>query len=305
MYAVTLPTTQSPMIVKILLPLILAVIMFSLGLGLRVSDFTRVAKFPKAFSMGLANQLVLLPLVAFGVVLLFGLKGEIAVGMMILAFCPGGVTTNVLTRISKGNVPLSISMTAVTSLLSIITVPILVAWSVNRFMGDTADPVNVTKLGIQMCLITALPVGIGMLLTKLAPGFVEKTQKLFSMLAVVLFAFIVLAALIKNWEVVSTNFVSLGPALIVLNMVLLGMGLLTSRAVGLNPFDSSTIGIESGIQNGTLGITVGNLILLTADETIGPMAVPAAVYGITMYLVSLPFVFWRRKVNGRFEATAA
>ncbi|MEM1293806.1 MAG: bile acid:sodium symporter family protein [Verrucomicrobiota bacterium] len=289
------------MIVNVILPIILGVIMFSLGLGLRGKDFSQVLQFPKAFGTGLVNQLVLLPLIGFGITLAFQLKAEIAVGMMILTFCPGGVTTNVLTRLVKGNVPLSISLTAITSLLSILTVPFLVALVTKHFMGADAPDVNIAKLGIQMFLITAVPVFLGMLLTRAAPGLVEKISGPFSKIGLVLFVLIVLAALAKNWEVVWTNLPTLGPALIVLNVVLLIVGILTSKAVRLGPRDASTIAIESGIQNGTLGIAVGTLIAVGSVENLPPTTVPAAVYGITMYLVSMPFIFWRRKIGAQNE----
>ena len=287
------------MLVKVALPIILAFIMFSLGLGLQGEGvfLVCVVQFPTAFGMGLLNQLILLPLIAFAIVLMFGFGGEIAVGIMILALCPGGVTTNVLTRISNGNVPLSISLTAVTSLLSIITVPLLVAFSVNHFMGTDAAEVNITKLGITMFLITAVPVALGMLFTKFNPDVVGKISAPFAKVAMVFFVLIVLAALAKNWNVVWTNLPSLGPALILLNVVLLALGFASSKLVGLGRKDASTIAIESGIQNGTLGIAVGTLIAIGSAENLPPTTVPAAVYSITMYLVSIPFVLWLRGRN--------
>ncbi|NNE90334.1 MAG: bile acid:sodium symporter family protein [Verrucomicrobiales bacterium] len=283
------------MIVKVLLPLILAFIMFSLGLGLRGKDFSRVIQFPRAFTMGLLNQLVLLPLVAFGIILLFKPAPELAVGIMILSLCPGGVTSNVLTRLANGNTPLSISMTAIVSLVSIVTVPLLVALSVRHFMGVDGPEVNVTRLGIQMFLITAVPVGLGMLLTRNVPQLVGIIAKGVSRTALVLFVFLIVAALAKNWEVFSSNLPNLGPALILLNVILLALGLATAKIIRLDPKDSTTIAIESGIQNGTLAIAVGALIAASETETLPPTTVPAAVYGITMYLVSVPFVWWRRR----------
>lgn len=285
------------MIVKIALPLILAFIMFSLGLGLKPGDFGRVLKQPKAFGIGLLNQVVLLPLIAFALAVVFQLPPELAVGVMILAFCPGGVTTNVLTRIANGNTPLSISLTAITSLLSIITVPLLVALSVNYFMGEQSAAVNITKLGVQMFLITAVPVGIGMTVTALAPGFAEKRAALIVRIAQVLFVLIIFAALAKNWGVFSSNLIELGPALILLNIILLALGLGTAKAAKLSRVDATTISIESGIQNGTLAIAVGSFIAMSTTETLPPTTVPAAVYSITMYLVSVPFVLWRRKLG--------
>ena len=283
------------MLVKVALPLILAFIMFSLGLGLRKQDFTRVLKFPKAFGTGILNQLILLPLIAFGLIKAFGFSPEIAVGVMILSLCPGGVTSNVLTKIGKGNTPLSISLTAITSLVSIITVPIMVALSVHHFMGVDGPEVKIASLGIKMFLITAVPVGLGMLLTSLAPDFVNKISKGVSRTAIVLFVFIIVAALAKNWVVFSSNLPTLGPALILLNIAMLALGLITSRLMKLDSMDATTVSIESGVQNGTLGIAVGALITLNATETLPPTTVPSAVYSILMYFVSVPFVLWRRK----------
>ena len=288
------------MLVKVALPLILAFIMYSLGLGLRGADFGRVLKMPKAFGVGLLNQLVLLPLMGFLVVKAFDLPPVLALGTMILAFSPGGVTTNVLTRIADGNIPLSISMTAVTSLLSVITVPLLVAWSANHFLGEAAPEVNIARLGFTMFLLTTVPVLLGMLTTRLAPGFTEKAGPVIAKIGIGLFAFIVVAALAKNWAVVSSNFAALGPALVLLNVVLLALGLLTARLLGLGRPDATTIAIESGVQNGTLGIAVGTILAATAaaGETLPPETVPSAVYGLTMYAVTLPFVFWRKRIAG-------
>jgi len=284
-------------IVKILLPVILAFIMFTLGLGLRGADFSRIFKFPKAFGVGLLNQLVVLPLVAFGICKLFKLPPVLALGTMILAFSPGGVTTNVLARIAGGNTALSISMTAVTSLLTIFTVPLLVTLSATHFLGNAAPDFQIGKLGVTMFLLTALPVSIGMLLTKLAPRAVEKSAPVLSKIGIGLFVFIIVAALAKNWQVVWDNLPTLGPALILLNIVLLAVGLLSARVLSLEHRDATTIAIESGVQNGTLGIAVG--VILAGSSTTGvtlPLeTVPCAVYGITMYLITVPFVIWRKK----------
>ncbi len=285
------------MIVTLLLPLILAFIMFSLGLGLNSKDFTQVLKFPKAFFMGLTNQLILLPIVVFALISIFEFGKELAVGMMILAFSPGGVTTNVLTRMVQGNVPLSISMTAVTSLLSIITVPIMISITVRHFMGADAPEIDITKLGVQMFLITGLPVILGMVFTKLSPARVEKIAPACSKVSMSLFVFIMFAALAKNWEMVLSNLPKLGPALVVLNLALLAIGLLTSKLAKLDKKDGFTIAIETGIQNGTLGVAVGVLIAanVAGSVTLPPTTVPSAVYGITMYVVSLPILLWLRK----------
>jgi len=283
------------MIVKVLLPLILAFIMFSLGLGLRGRDFSRVLKFPVAFGVGLLNQVVLLPLVALGLAHAFGLSSVFAVGLMVLALCPGGVTSNLLARLAGGNASLSISLTALTSLLSILTVPLLVAFSVNHFMGEDAPAVDVTRLGLTMFLVTAVPVAIGMALTKRCPALTEKIAPGVSRTAVLLFVVIIIAALGKNWEVFWDNLGILGPVAVLLNVVMLGLGLASSKALRLDARDATTISIESGVQNGTLAIAVGGIVAAVEGQVLPPATVPAAVYSITMYFVCVPFVIWRRR----------
>lgn len=282
------------MIIKIALPLVLAFIMFSLGVGLRKKDFARIFLFPKAFAVGIINQVIILPLIALMMVHLAGLSPEFSVGLIILALCPGGVTSNVLSKIAGGDIPLSISLTAVTSLMSIITVPISVALAVSHFMGSDAPPVDVTTLGIVMFCITAMPVGIGMLITNKYPDVARRIAPLVSRAAIILFILIIAGALAKNWTVFITNLPTLGPILIILNIILLSIGLLSAKLMKLKKSDASTIAIESGIQNGTLAITVAALISVTTADVLSPITVPAAVYSITMYLVSIPFVLWRR-----------
>ncbi len=276
--------------------------MFSLGLGLRKTDFVRVLKFPVAFGAGLINQVLLLPLVALALAHAFGLSPEFAVGLMILALCPGGVTSNVLTKLAGGNPPLSISLTATTSLLSTLTVPFLVAFSVVHFMGDSGPRVDTTKLGVTMFLITAVPVAIGMALTAKSPALVQRIAPGISRVAIALFAIIILAALAKNWEVFSSNLGTLGPVAILLNVLMLCAGITTAKMIGLDRRDATTISIESGVQNGTLAIAVGSIIAGVEGQTLPPETVPAAVYSITMYIVCVPFVLWRRKRSPKFES---
>ena len=279
--------------VGFVLPLSLAVIMLSLGLGLTLGDFARVFTRGQAFLLGALCQIVLLPIVAFGIILTFGITGELAVGIMLLSFCPGGVTTNIVSKLARGDVALSVSLTAVVSLLSIVTVPLMIAWAVGHFMGANAPEVSVTEVAITMFLITALPVGIGMLIRGLAPGFARRIESGFVTLAGVLFVAILGAALAANWGVFITNLATLGPALIALNIIMMLLPLAVAGALGLTWQERKTISIEAGIQNGTLGIAVAPLIAGSA-VAIPVMALPSAVYGITMYLVALPMVLWLR-----------
>ncbi len=280
-------------LLTVFLPLSLAIIMFSLGLGLTLGDFKRVLTQPKAFTIGAISQVVILPVIALGIATLFNLPGELAVGLMILSFSPGGVTTNILTKLAKGDVALSVTLTGVISLLSMVTVPLLVVWSVNHFLGSAAPQVNISKLAISMFAITAVPVFLGVLIRHFASGFAIKSEPVFSKIATLLFVIIVVAALAVNWDLFVTNLPTLGPAVVVLNIILLLIGWLLARGLGLSFTQAKTVAIETGIQNSTLGITVGSLI---AEQATGlpPFSLPSAVYGILMYGVSIPVIFWMR-----------
>ncbi len=279
------------LLLDVFLPLSLAVIMLSLGLGLSLADFKRVLVQPKAFSIGVIGQVFLLPAIAFGLIMVFGLSGELAVGMFILSLCPGGVTSNILSKLAHGDVALSVSLTGVISLLSIITVPILVAFGVKYFMGTAAPQVNVTSLAFAMFLITAVPVAIGVAIRHFATGFANRVEPLFARLATVLFVVIVIGALAANWTIFIENLASLGPALIVLNIILLILGGGIARLAGLGSKEVKTVAIETGIQNATLGILVGSLIV-GSEAGLTAYSLPSGVYGITMYLVTIPFVLW-------------
>ena len=282
-------------LITVFLPLALAVIMFSLGLGLTLDDFRRVLSAPRAFGVGALAQIVALPVVAYAIAVMFRLPSELAVGMMILSFCPGGVTSNILTKFARGDLALSISMTGVISLVSVATVPLLVAFAADHFMGVDAPPVNVTSLALAMFLITAVPVVLGMLLRHFTPGLTARIEGFVEKLAVVLFVVVVVGALASNWSLFVENLPILGPAVVVLNVVLLAIGIGLARLTSLDGRQATAISIETGIQNATLGITVGSLIVEQASA-LPPFSLPSAVYGITMYGVSLPFVYWRRKL---------
>ncbi|WP_338607916.1 bile acid:sodium symporter family protein [Pelagibacterium nitratireducens] len=282
------------MLIEVILPVILAVIMFSLGLGLRPSDFWRIALQPRAFSIGAFNQLIVVPIVAFAVATLFALPAEMALGVMILAACPGGILSNSASRYAEGNVPLSISLTAVISLVATITLPILVALSASHFLGSEAPAIDVTALGVQVFVLTAVPVGLGMALTQFTPRFVAAASSWISGLAFWLFVMMILAALVSNWGAFSSNFWVLGPALIAMNAALLLIGLASGRLAGLNARDVTTIAIESGTQNGSLGITVG-LLVLGAGTGLPDTTLPAVIYSITAWILTMPFVLWRRR----------
>lgn len=285
------------MLIDVALPLSLAIIMFSLGFGLTFADFGRVLSMPKAAVTGMVLQIMAVPLVAFVLLKFVNLPPSLAFGVMILAFCPGGVTSNILTKLAGGSVALSITLTAVVSLLSVVTVPFLVDWAAVAFLGDAVFNINVTGIAMSMFAITAVPVLIGLLLRFVASGFADRLEGTVSTVALALFVVIVVAALATNWQLFLDNIFRLGPLLIGLNAVLLILGVLIARGVGLSGGEGICISIEMGVQNAALGITVAGLVAQTGG--IPEFAVPAALYGITMYIVTIPGMFLLRAVFGK------
>lgn len=285
------------MLIDVALPLSLAFIMFSLGFGLTFADFGRVLAMPRAALTGMVLQVIAVPLVAFVLLKLVNLPPALAFGVMILAFCPGGVTSNILTKLAGGNVALSITLTAIVSLLSVVTVPILVDWAAGAFLGEAALQINVTGIAISMFAITAVPVLIGLFLRFVAKDFAERTESVISTIAVVLFVVIVIAALATNWQMFIDNIGLLGPLLIGMNALLLILGVLIARGVGLSGGDGLCISVEMGVQNAALGITVAGLVAKTGG--IPEFAVPAALYGVTMYVVTIPGMFVLRAIFGK------
>ena len=284
------------MIIDIFLPLSLVFIMFTLGLGLTTADFTQIIREPKAFGVGILNQMIILPIVAFIIVSFLGLKEEMAVGMMILACCPGGVTSNMITKLAKGDTALSISYTAVMSITTVITLPLITGFSIAHFMGADAPPMNILSLGITMCLITALPVGLGLLLNTKYKRFSKSFEPKASKISTVLFMVIVVGALASEWDAFIANVGTLGPSIIILILTMLLIGYNSAQWFKMSSKQAVTIAIESGIQNATIGITVGNIIM-NQDAGLSPLSLPSGVYGILMYLVCLPFVFWFIRKN--------
>jgi len=279
------------MIIDIFLPLSLIFIMFALGLGLTLNDFINLIHTPKAFFVGIMNQMFLLPLVAFIIISLMGITKEIAVGMMILASCPGGVTSNIITKLAKGDTALSISYTAVISIFTIVSLPIITGFSMKYFMGADAPPLNLLSLGFTMFLITALPVGIGLLVRSKYRTFADSFEATATKISIILFIIIILGALTSEWNTFINNLLKLGPAIILLMVVMITIGYKSSNWFKMNNRQAVTVAIESGIQNGTVGITIGNLII-NPETGLSILSIPSGVYGILMYFICLPFVFW-------------
>ena len=284
---------ESNVIIDVVLPVALAFIMFSLGIGLTIDDFTVIVKEPKAFAIGLTNQMIVLPIIAFAIATGLSLSNELAVGLMILACCPGGVTSNILTKLAKGDTALSVSYTAIVSVATVITLPLIVGFSMDHFMGASAPEIDIVRLGMEVFLLTTVPVVIGMTIRHYFAETADKMDKGVSMVAAGLFVIIVLAAIATEWDTLMNNIGKLGPAVMLLCVVMLGIGYKSAEFLELNSKRATTVSIESGIQNAVVGIAVGDLILADPAGGFSTLSLPSGVYGVLMYIVISPFIYWR------------
>lgn len=278
---------ESSMLTAVFLPLSLAIIMLGMGLGLQIDDFKRVVLYPKAVAIGLVNQMLLLPVVGFFLVQLFPLSPELAVGLMVLAACPGGVTSNLITHLSKGDIALSISLTAVTSTLTLITIPLIVNFSLQHFVGEgELIQLPVLKTMVQIFGVTLLPVSIGMYLRSKKPTWAQKADKPVRIFSTVIFVLIILAAILKERENLPLYIRTAGPAALALNVVTMGLGYWAAYLFSINLKQRISITIESGIQNGTLGVMVTATFLQNPEMTVAP-----ALYSLIMFVTGFLLVF--------------
>ena len=274
-------------------PLALALIMLALGLGLTVQDFLRVVKQPKDFLVGLVCQLLLLPFIAFLLLKIFNLPTEIALGVMIIAAAPGGVTSNVLTKFANGDVALSISLTAIISLISIFSVPFIVFKSAD-FLNVSVISNEISMIGIsmKMFLVVTMPVIIGMIIRKFASNFVTSRSKLIERFSVLLFVIVFAAIWIEEWENILSYIQQAGLITLVLNVTMMIIGYYIAKLLASGIEQRKSISLECGLQNGTLAVFVSSQLF--NDIT---YLIPTATYAIIMFLTSLFFVFFVRKIN--------
>tara|TARA_B100001250_G_scaffold240684_1_gene206857 strand:+ start:388 stop:1236 length:849 start_codon:yes stop_codon:yes gene_type:complete len=279
-------------ITDIFLPLALAFIMFSLGLGLTGADFTRVARQPKDFFVGLICQIILLPIVAFILIKLWPISPELAMGVMIIAAAPGGVTSNILTSFAKGDVALSISLTAIISLLSVITVPFIVLNSLGLLgLENISKDISLISMAISMFLIVVVPTILGMLFRKFLTDITIKFEPISKKISLILFIIVLVGAILAEKNNIVSYFKDAGLITLILNIAMMLIAFYVAQLFGTNPEQKKSISIECGLQNGTLAIFVG-----TALFGGGVYIVPAATYSLIMFLTSLIFVFIVRKI---------
>ena len=274
-------------ITDVILPLSLAFIMFSLGLGLSVNDFTRVFFKPRDFLIGLFFQIIVLPIVAIILVLFWPLSPELAIGVMILAAAPGGVTSNVLTSYAKGNIALSISLTAINSILCVITVPIILITSLSILgYGSLNEEQSLFSVALQMFLIVTIPVILGVLLSSLLSSF----EKLAKNISIVLFILVLFGAIISQRENVVSYFAQAGLIMLILNIIMMIIVYLLSRSFKASKETFRCWLMEVGLQNGTLAIVVANTFFASTVYLI-----PAAIYSLIMYATALPLIYFLRR----------
>ena len=274
-------------VTDVILPLSLAFIMFSLGLGLSINDFTRVFFKPRDFLIGLFFQIIVLPIVAIIIVLFWPLTPELAIGVMILAAAPGGVTSNVLTSYAKGNIALSISLTAINSILCVITVPIILIISLSILGYESLNEgQSLFSVAIQMFLIVTVPVILGVLLSSLLSSF----EKIAKNISIILFALVLLGAILSQRENVISYFAQAGLVMLVLNILMMIIVYFLSNFFKANKETFRCWLMEVGLQNGTLAIVVANTFFASTVYLI-----PAAIYSLIMYATALPLIYFLRR----------
>lgn len=279
-------------IVTTIAPIILALIMLGLGLSLKIEDFTRVFKTPIDFIVGFISQLIILPLIAFLLIAIFRIPSEIAIGIMIIASAPGGVTSNILTKFANGDVALSISLTAIISLISIVSVPFIIFTSADLLgIANIGKNISMINIALKMFLVVTVPVVLGMIIRRFAEKFVINKIKFFDKLNIVLFVIFFFAAFYEEKENILDIFTQAGPIALTLNVTMMIIAYYLSRVFASGISQQKCIAIECGLQNGALAIFVSTQIF-GADIL---YVTPTAAYALIMYITGLIFVFFLRR----------
>ena len=274
-------------------PIALALIMLALGLGLTVKDFTRVVKQPKDFIVGLVCQLILLPVIAFVLIKVFNTSIELALGVMIIAAAPGGVTSNVLTKFANGDVALSVSLTAIISLLSILTVPFIVFKSADLLnVSYVSNNISMTGISLKMFLVVTLPVIIGMLIRKFATNFIINKTALIQRISIVLFIIVFAAIWIEEWENIFVYLSKAGLITLTLNLIMMIVSFYVAKIFASGIEQRKCISLECGLQNGTLAVFVSTQLF---DDV--AYLIPTASYALIMFVTSIIFVFLIRNIK--------
>jgi len=264
------------------IPISIFLIMMGMGLSLVTNDFKRVVKYPKAVGIGLTNQLIFLPLVGFALAASMSLEPEYAVGVMLLVLCPGGTTSNLFTYLAKGDVALSVTMTAIASVITVFTIPIVLSFSLVYFMGAGSEfQLPVAKTMISLIALTILPVSIGMLIKNYKPTFADRAQVMVSRFGVIFLSFLVLFLSYVQRDIIVEALIATGPVSLILNVSTMALGYYTSKWFGLNPEQRRSITMEVGLQNSTLSMFMALTLLANYKMSLTP-----AIYTLIMFLTA-------------------
>jgi len=273
-------------------PIILALIMLGLGLGLKIEDFTRVLKTPKDFFVGFFSQLIILPLVAYLLIIILKVPPEIAIGVMIIAAAPGGVTSNILTKFADGDVALSVTLTAVVSLLSIITVPLIVFNSANYLGIEIVKEISMLNIALKMFFVVTVPVLFGMIVRSLMTDFIISKTLLVQRLSVILFLVVFISIWVEEWDRIISFITRAGLIAFILNITMIFAGYYIAKFLASGIAQRKCISLECGLQNGTLAVFVATQLF---DDIV--FMVPTAAYALIMFVTSIIFVLFVRKIN--------
>ena len=279
-------------IAKTIAPVCLAIIMFGLGLGLTTSDFTRLLKTPRDFFVGFLSQVILLPVIAFGLILIIQMPIEIAMGVMIIAAAPGGVTSNVLTKFANGDVALSVSLTAVVSLLAIFIVPLIVFNSANFIGVEITKDISMASIAVKMFFVVTVPVLFGMIVRSLMTDFIISKTLIIQRLSVILFLLVFISIWVEEWDRIVSFIARAGLVTGILNLVMIFVGYYVAKMFASGVAQRKCISLECGLQNGTLAVVVATQLF---DEMV--FMVPTAAYALIMFVTSIFFVLIVRKIN--------
>ena len=280
-------------IVTKIAPIALALIMLGLGLGLTIRDFTRVITQPRDFFVGSVCQLILLPIIAFILIKIFNTPIELALGVMIIAAAPGGVTSNILTKFAGGDVALSISLTAIISLISIFSVPFIVFKSADLFqVSYMSKDISMLGISLKMFLVVTLPVIVGMLIRRFATNFIISKTKIIQKISIILFVIVFLAIWIEEWDKIVSFLVRAGTITLTLNVIMMVVGYYVAKILSSGVEQRKCISLECGLQNGTLAVFVSTQLF---DDIV--YLVPTAAYALIMFITSLVFVYLVKKIS--------
>ena len=279
-------------IAKTIAPVCLAIIMFGLGLGLTVADFKRVVTIPRDFIIGFLGQVIILPIIAFILIHIISMPPEIALGVMVIAAAPGGVTSNILTKFANGDVALSVTLTAVVSLISVITVPLIVYNSASFLGFEITKEISIINIAVKMFFVVTVPVIFGMIVRSLMTDFIVSKTLLVQRLSVILFLIVFISIWVEEWDRIISFITRAGLVAFILNITMIFIGYYMAKFLASGLEQRKCISLECGLQNGTLAVFVATQLF---DDI--AFMVPTAAYALIMFVTSIIFVLIVRKIN--------